>query len=225
MRSVVVFDLDDTLFPEREFVLSGFQAVARWLRLQYGVVGFGERAAAEFDRGNRCRVFDVVLNDLGRGDLLPLVPQVVQIYREHEPTLNLFPDAAHALNALYGHQRLGLITDGYLVTQRRKVEALGIADLFAAIIYSDLWGRECWKPSPVPYQQLMARMACTGSECVYVGDNPLKDFIAPRALGWLTVQVQRPTGVYAGLPASSLQGADKVVPSLTALVEALRAGW
>src|SRR3989442_4793386 len=26
----VVFDLDDTLYPEREYVLSGFRQVARW---------------------------------------------------------------------------------------------------------------------------------------------------------------------------------------------------
>ena len=26
----IVFDLDDTLYPERDYVLSGFRAIARW---------------------------------------------------------------------------------------------------------------------------------------------------------------------------------------------------
>jgi FMN phosphatase YigB (HAD superfamily) len=34
-------------------------------------------------------------------------------------------------------------------------------------------------------------------EHVYIGDNLKKDFAAPRALGWHTVCVRRPDGVYS----------------------------
>ena len=36
----VVFELDDTLYPERQFVLSGFRAVDDWLKAKYRVPGF-----------------------------------------------------------------------------------------------------------------------------------------------------------------------------------------
>jgi putative hydrolase of the HAD superfamily len=61
MFRALVFDLDDTLYPERDFVLSGFQAVSGWLRLQGGVEGFYDRALATFERGVRGRIFDEVL--------------------------------------------------------------------------------------------------------------------------------------------------------------------
>lgn len=40
MIKVVVFDLDDTLFPEHEFVLSGFRVVSNWVTTQYSITGF-----------------------------------------------------------------------------------------------------------------------------------------------------------------------------------------
>ena len=51
MIRTVVFDLDDTLFPEREFVLSGFAAVDAWLRNNRAITGFAERASAESRAG------------------------------------------------------------------------------------------------------------------------------------------------------------------------------
>ena len=34
----IIFDLDDTLYPERAYVLSGFHAVAVWGKTHLGVV-------------------------------------------------------------------------------------------------------------------------------------------------------------------------------------------
>ena len=36
----VIFDLDDTLFPERTYVLSGFRAVGDWISETYSIRGF-----------------------------------------------------------------------------------------------------------------------------------------------------------------------------------------
>ena len=35
-----------------------------------------------------------------------------------------------------------------------------------------------------------------GKECLYIGDNPKKDFYGARKLGWKTVHVKRTGGVY-----------------------------
>lgn len=196
MIKAVVFDLDDTLYPEQQFVLSGFRAINEWLADRYEETGFFEIAARHFIAGIRDNIFDLALEQLGMNKDKKFVQQLVQIYREHKPSLKLHDDAAWALEYYGASKKLGLITDGYLVVQQNKVEALGIARIFDAICYSDQYGRECWKPSPVPYRKIMDDLSCDGEECVYIADNPAKDFVTARALGWVTVQICRLGGEY-----------------------------
>jgi len=70
---VLVFDLDDTLYPECDYVRSGFAAVDRWLREHRGVTGFSEIANAHFRGGRRGNIFDLSLEELG----LPRDPALV----------------------------------------------------------------------------------------------------------------------------------------------------
>src|SRR3546814_3160678 len=42
----------------------------------------------------------------------------------------------------------------------------------------------------------MAEYGLPPSAFTYVGDNPAKDFTAPSAMGWRTVQITRPGGVH-----------------------------
>jgi putative hydrolase of the HAD superfamily len=218
MIRALVFDLDDTLFPEREFVQSGFKAVDEWLRTTRSIQGFQERAAAAYDAGVRGHIFNQALHRLGVLDDPELVRQMVEVYRAHKPTIRLFADAAWALNHFTGKKQLGLLTDGYLEVQRRKVAALGIAHRFAALVFSDEAGREAWKPSAIPYKKVMTQLQRRGNECIYVGDNPAKDFIAPKALGWRTVQIRRAGGEYAAVEAPLAHQADAIIHSLEELV-------
>ena len=52
-----VFDLDDTLYPERDFVRSGFLAVDEQVRARLGREGFLKTARARFERGERGKIF------------------------------------------------------------------------------------------------------------------------------------------------------------------------
>ena len=196
----VVFDLDDTLFPEREFVRSGFAAVGAWMQAERGVAGFGAAAWRRFEAGERKRAFDEALAELEVASEPGLVEQLVSIYRGHRPQIALFPEAVEVLDTLRGRYRLGLITDGYAATQRQKIAALEIEPLFAKIVVTDELGRENWKPSRGPFLAVMEALGCGGGECVYVGDNPTKDFVAPNELGWLTVRVGREGGEHVAVP-------------------------
>ena len=40
MISAIIFDLDDTLFQESEYVLSGFREVGVWIEKEYSIRGF-----------------------------------------------------------------------------------------------------------------------------------------------------------------------------------------
>jgi putative hydrolase of the HAD superfamily len=214
MRSTLVFDLDDTLYPEREFVFSGFAALDDWLLKTKAISGFLEQASAEFSAGTRGNIFNLALRTLGAEDDPELVRQMVEVYRTHQPRIALFADAVWALDHFAQRMQLALLTDGYLAVQQRKVAALGVADRFPAIVFSDEAGRDAWKPSAVPYTRVMSLLQRHGGECVYVGDNPAKDFVTAKALGWHTVQVCRREGEYARVHAPPSHQAHQIIASL-----------
>lgn len=224
MIRALVFDLDDTLYPEREFVLSGFAAVDAWLRNDQGITGFLEGASAEFDRGMRGDIFNRALRGLGRPEDPQLIRQMVEVYRDHPPQIRLFPDAEWALDYFARICPLALITDGYLQVQQRKVAALVLAPRLAAVVYSDTFGRAGWKPSPLPYEQIIRELKCAPSECAYVGDNSAKDFVTARRLHWLTIRVRRPGGEHFAVQLDRDHEADREISNLRELEPALDKG-
>lgn len=198
----IVFDLDDTLYPEEQYVLSGFRAAARsfaarWDRLEGGAEGFFERAVKRFASGQRIAVFDDILQEMGISPSLGDVASLVQAYRTHEPEgLELHVDAKAALQALNGRVVIGLLTDGYLMSQRSKIKCLGLESLCDAVVCTDEFGRERWKPHPHCFEAMQQRLNVPPAAIGYVGDNVAKDFVAPNALGWATFCIRRPKGVH-----------------------------
>src|SRR5262245_10529941 len=127
----VIFDLDDTLYPERTYVLSGFRAVAAWaeeqLKIPYSL-GVAELRQL-FADGVRGNTFDCWLESHG---FVPddWVSQMVKVYREHQPCLVPYPETKAVLRCLRPRYRLGLVSDGYLQVQQNKLAALGIGSYF-----------------------------------------------------------------------------------------------
>jgi putative hydrolase of the HAD superfamily len=219
MINVLVFDLDDTLFSEAEFVKSGLQTAGNWILTKYANANFFDVSWQLFNQGNRNNIFDLTLEQLDLDFNLNTIQELVQIYRKHKPVISLYEDAIWATNYFKNYKKMGLITDGYLETQKNKVKALGIESVFDAIVYSDFYGRESWKPSPLPYQKIMESIQCEGQECVYIGDNPSKDFVTAKKLGWMTIHIDRLHGEYSRIATNSDYEADIKISSLTDLKE------
>lgn len=57
----IVFDLDDTLYPERQFALSGFRAAARWAEREFGVAGLDAEMVRLLDQGMLGAMFEHLL--------------------------------------------------------------------------------------------------------------------------------------------------------------------
>jgi putative hydrolase of the HAD superfamily len=218
MIKAVVFDLDDTLYPEHQYVLSGFRAVSNWLTTNGAVRGFYPVAKSLFREGKRGNIFNLALDQLDVVYDDKYIHKLIQVYREHQPVLSLYDDAKWAIDHFRQNKRLGIITDGYLVTQRNKINALNIAECFDAIICSDEFGRESWKPSEVPYQKIMDAFKCKGEECVYVADNPAKDFITAKKLNWQAIQICREDGGYSQKLPDNAYAADIKIDSLHVLI-------
>jgi putative hydrolase of the HAD superfamily len=212
---VVVFDLDDTLYLERDFVRSGFAAVDAWLAAHHGVNEFQAHAWELFLAGRRGDVFDQTLPMIGVEPRPELIRRLIEVYREHTPQIRLEPAAPDLLAALDGRCRLALLTDGYHDTQRRKIAALGLDAWCDPVVCTDRWGRAHWKPSPRGFLHIQEALEAAPERCIYVADNPAKDFRAPKALGWRTLRVRHPQGEHArGDAASPRDQADRTVAGL-----------
>jgi len=221
----VLLDLDDTLYPEREFARGGFRAAAAVLaeRLSRSADELFESLWHAFERGVRGSIFDTVLAELNVLYDDALIAELVRAYRSHEPQLRLFEDADRLLELLWPRYGIGLLTDGIAEMQRRKVKSLGLQHRVEAIVYSDDFGREHWKPSPIPYLELLRKMLVDPSRAVYVGDNPKKDFIGARRLGLQTIRIRRPDTEHGHLDAQPGFESDHEITSLDLLPDWLAA--
>ncbi|MBI5543559.1 MAG: HAD-IA family hydrolase [Deltaproteobacteria bacterium] len=219
MRSCVLFDLDDTLYPEADFVRSGFDAVSRELARRFGIASAKAREALDqsLARHGRGRTFDLALEQLGLDNTPGLVSELVRVYRGHCPAIALYPDASRALDRLSARGvRLGLVTDGDPQVQRSKARTLGLERWLTALVFTWDAGPEHQKPHPSGYERALVALGVAAEGAVYVGDNPAKDFRGARGLGLRTVRVRR--GAHAGLEAAGPEdGADTEVEDLDAL--------
>lgn len=215
--TALIFDMDDTLYPEKDYVASGFQAVGRYVERTLGHSGFAAAALRLFQAGEKRQVFNRALAELGLPCTGELIAELVACYRRHEPQIALAADAKAVLSLVGSGVKLGLLSDGYLEAQERKVHKLGLPGRFDAVVLSDELGRACWKPSPVPYERITQLLAVDHEACVYVGDNGGKDFITAKALGWRTVRLRRADGVYADAPVPEAYEAHYQIDNLLAL--------
>jgi putative hydrolase of the HAD superfamily len=195
----LVFDLDDTLYPERMFAISGFRAAAAWAERELGLTGLHEPMLRLLDAGHLRQLFHIVLAEHAPGHRPDQLEAFIDAYRTHAPEIELFEDAHAALEHFGAREPIGLITDGLHHVQAAKVRALGLEPRLGHIIYTDaLGGRAFSKPNPKAFELMQAALGTPGDRFVYVGDNSAKDFVAPNALGWITVQVVRPGGIHDG---------------------------
>jgi putative hydrolase of the HAD superfamily len=220
MRSNIcaVFDIDDTLYLERDYVRSGFEAVGHWIAKWIGVSDFAGRCWNSFLDGRRGSIFDNALRDAGTEPTPGLVSALVEIYRTHTPSISLAADALTALKTISQFASIAVISDGPVASQSRKVETLGLDSLAARVILTDTLGSEFRKPSPKAFRQI--EQWGNGTIYVYVADNPLKDFEAPKKLGWGTVRVRRPHGMYFAAE-NSLATPDYEMPDCSNLPSVL----
>ena len=183
----VIFDLDDTLFNEKDYVRSGFRAVSESLG-----GGYAEKLWAYFEAGKPA--VDALLRELGRE---AEAETALRVYRSHKPTLRLDPRIADLIDRLRARGiKVGVITDGRPEGQRNKLEALGLK-LDDVIITDELGGVQFRKPCDIAFRIMLTKWRLPPAEVVYVGDNPAKDFQAPRQLGMQTVYFRNRDGLYS----------------------------
>ena len=181
---VVVFDLDDTLYKEIDYLRSAYRYIAAQLA--------GDDAEREEIFGTLYGAYKE-----GRDAFATLMEcynnkgvtkeTLLHWYRTHKPQISLCDGCREFLSRLVAEGcRLGIITDGRTVTQTNKIVALGLDRYIPDedIVISEKFGSE--KPSPTNYLHFMDKYG-DDAQYYYIADNTAKDFVAPNRLGWTTV--------------------------------------
>jgi putative hydrolase of the HAD superfamily len=178
--SFVVFDLDDTLFNEVDFLKSGYKFIANKLAEGAKAKKLASRMFDLFQTNQN--PFKYLLGAYSSQNLE--MPMLIEWYRYHKPGIKLKSDAILLLELLKNSNvRMGIITDGRSRTQRNKIGALGLTNYLADLVISEEFGSE--KPSIENYLHFVDNFG--RRKYIYIGDNYNKDFISPNQLGWLTI--------------------------------------
>ncbi|MBF0803997.1 MULTISPECIES: HAD family hydrolase [Neisseria] len=180
-QTVLVLDLDDTLYAEQHYKRSGIEAVCRHiaeLYPQHTAEGLMAQTDPESSRWLEQLCAFCGFNDSEKQSLL-------WVYRLHRPNLTGCMPSEKLKQLMQPFAARVLISDGRSLSQRRKLSALGLLDAFEHIMISEAWQSE----KPDARRFLAVEAAYPGKTCIYVGDNTKKDFLAPNRLGWLTIGI------------------------------------
>ena len=176
----VVFDLDDTLYKEIDFVKSAYIYISNYINVRFNL---------DLSRNiEKCLAGEVDFFDLINSKLPPeqrlSIDKYLELYRFHYPEISLSRDASVFLDKIISYNiDFSIITDGRSISQRNKIRALGLYKRAKNIIISEETGFE--KPHLNNYK-ILDRIY-HNKKLIYVADNPFKDFLAPNSLNWNTI--------------------------------------
>jgi len=188
---ILVFDLDDTLFDERQFVLSGFKEVAKYLNENYSLSYMDslEFMTKELDNNGRGKIFDSILKHNKIYNKL-ILRKIVSVFRLHKPDIYLNQDAADTIQRFKSIQKF-VVTDGNKIVQKNKCIALDLYKYFNRIFITHQYGLDKSKPSTFCFEKIAELNNTSFHNIIYVGDNPYKDFINLKKIGCKTIRILR----------------------------------
>lgn len=182
-HKVIVFDLDDTLYKEIDFLKSAYREIADYFRDEFGIYGLWGEMLRYY--GEKKDVFQEVIDFYKR----PVKKDfLLEMYRAHKPCIHLDDDTKETLDYLVKnkHYDMAIITDGRSLTQRNKAEALGLYDYLKDeqdMIISEEIGHTKLDDSTFE----LVETFYPDCDYTYVGDNPEKDFVVPNSKSWKTI--------------------------------------
>jgi putative hydrolase of the HAD superfamily len=194
MRAAI-FDLDDTLYERDQFVQSGFAAVADAVERRFGVPSSWSLATLQRALGSGHAGRELQALCAGHGLPDSLIPELVEVIRRHEPVLALDPAASAVLAQLRADcWRLGILTNGLPLTQRAKVEALGLEARVDAVLYAEEHAPG-GKPSRAAFDAVLNALGAPAGQTVFIGDDLVRDIQGARAAGMSTIRIVSARGL------------------------------
>ena len=178
-NTCLVLDLDDTLYKEHDYQTSGLTYIEDQVLRLYDINLNGKLLELR-DQG----VEDVYLELINILKLpVSIKESFIMMYRYHKPNIQLTLETKNFIkSALSEFKHVVILTDGYSISQRLKVESLGLINI--PLFISEEWNSK--KPDKVRFVTIMEKYNTCDQFC-YVADNPSKDFVTPNALEWISI--------------------------------------
>lgn len=164
----VIFDLDDTIFPEISFLENRYKYLCKKVFSNDWEVPY-EFLLNEFASHGRSSLFDKFVAHF---NLPHAVEDILGIFRCYENTSDSFlmpyPWFQKLSDRLNHRFPLLIITNGNKDQQKRKIKELNLVELFPKIhcVYADEYGG---KPGVEPFRALAEKVAL--HDPLYIGDS------------------------------------------------------
>lgn len=222
MMRALIFDLDDTLYRERDFVMSGYRAVAQYMsaRCRCSFEDAFSCMSRLFDTEGRQSVFAGLLERFP--DNSPSIDELVALYRGHQPKISLCTGYRELLKELGRQYRIGVITDGLPYVQEAKVHALGLRDVVDKIIYTWTHGREKQKPHPCSFEMMLESLGADAEDALFIGDSLEKDCRGAHSVGMKFAEVRFPRSRERRCEHEICEGPEFVIETLFQLPSILK---
>lgn len=186
----VLFDLDGTLLDRRATFRHHLQRqIERWPAIFSGADG--ERYVTELlaldENGTLDRDEFYRSAEERFGFPSGSARELRADFEEHFPERCVpFPGLASTLESIaaagFG---LGLVTNGRVLIQSRKIDGLGIRDHFRSIVISEATGFR--KPDPRIFEMALRELRVAPGAAAYVGDHPVADMEGARRAGLIPI--------------------------------------
>lgn len=185
----LIFDLDDTLYEEITYVKSGFRAVSDHL---YKIFKIPKNDSYNsmleiLELEGRGKIFDKMLNEY-KLNSKKNVRECLTVYRLHNPNIILYDSAKRCLDRFSDIPKY-IVTDGNKIVQRRKINSLNLYKIFKRIFITHQYGLKYSKPSSYYFEKIAKIENIKPNKIVFIGDDPNKDFVGIKPLGFKTIRV------------------------------------
>ncbi len=205
---VIVFDLDDTLYNEVDFVRSGFKEISSYLGddLYYD---FMWNLFLEEGSG---KIFNKLIEKF---KIKEDIAKLLEIYRFHIPDIKLSEESIRLLEFAKNY-KTALITDGHYITQKNKFLTLGLGKFIEYSVFTDFYHTSKFEEKPFI---MVMKYFKNEDKFIYIADNPKKDFIVPKKLKWYTIRYKNPYGIYKSYPNNANIEVDSLEKIISILEE------
>jgi len=217
--TAICFDLDDTLYPYDEYARAGLREAADRLVELRGRHLHNELADLYFEEGITAHIFTRLVNrhdDLSQS----VTHDLVDAYHDSSVELEPYADTVGVLELLSENHRLGVLSSGRNALE--KLQRLGLQGYFDTVISTERL--DISKTDQESFDRLCSTLSVQPERCIYVGDDPRTDFVAPNRLDIGTVRLRR--GRFSHLdPDSDVASPDVEIgrlEELPSLIEASR---
>ncbi len=187
----VGFDIDGTLYPNREMYLRSIGFVLRNLRLmrRFGRVRHKIRTVRPIEDFYRVQA-EMLGAELaiGTDEAAQLINE--RIYTEWETIIDRVPIYSGVIETVKSFREAGLkvgVTSDFPVS--RKLGLLGLEGYWDCAFSSEEVGY--LKPNPEPFEQLASRLGCRPEEILYVGNSYKYDVVGAVNAGMHAAHLSR----------------------------------